>query len=88
MQDDGSATPDRASDAIRLHDLPGYEMQKQKTLKNTLAASLDGRDANNILLYGDKGASPRPSRRLQTYADRGLKIIEMSAADQRISQAV
>ena len=49
MQDDGSATPIVHPDAIRLHDLPGYEMQKQKILKNTLAF-LDGRDANNILL--------------------------------------
>ena len=66
MQDDGSATPIVHPDAIRLHDLPGYEMQKQKILKNTLAF-LDGRDANNILLYGDKApASPRPSRRLPT----------------------
>ena len=41
MQDDGSATPIVHPDAIRLHDLPGYEMQKQKILKNTLAF-LDG----------------------------------------------
>lgn len=79
MQDDGSATPIVHPDAIRLHDLPGYEMQKQKILKNTLAF-LDGRDANNILLYGDKGTGKSSTVKAvaNEYADRGLKIIEMS----------
>ena len=79
MQDDGSATPIVHPDAIRLHDLPGYEMQKQKILKNTLAF-LDGRDANNILLYGDKGTGKSSTVKAvaNEYANRGLKIIEMS----------
>ena len=56
---------------IRLHDLPGYEMQKQKILKNTLAF-LDGRDANNILLYGDKGTGKSSTVKAvaNEYADR------------------
>ena len=72
MQDDGSATPIVHPDAIRLHDLPGYEMQKQKILKNTLAF-LDGRDANNILLYGDKGTGKSSTVKAvaNEYADRG-----------------
>ncbi len=80
MQDDGSATPIVHPDAIRLHDLPGYEMQKQKILKNTLAF-LDGRDANNILLYGDKGTGKSSTVKAvcqRVYANRGSKIIEMS----------
>ena len=78
-QDDGSVSPIIHPDTIRLHDLPGYEMQKQKILKNTLAF-LDGRDANNILLYGDKGTGKSSTVKAvaNEYADRGLKIIEMS----------
>ena len=64
---------------IRLRDLPGYERQKQQILKNTLAF-LDGREANNILLYGDKGTGKSSTVKavVNEYAERGLKIIEMS----------
>ena len=78
MQDDGSATPIVHPDAIRLHDLPGYEMQKQKILKNTLAF-LDGRDANNILLYGDKGTGKSSTVKA---------VANVSAAYHQLPQAV
>ena len=79
MQDDGSGAPIVHPDAIRLRELPGYERQKQQILKNTLAF-LDGREANNILLYGDKGTGKSSTVKavVNEYADRGLKIIEMS----------
>ena len=79
MQDDGTATPIVHPDTIRLHDLPGYERQKQQILKNT-RAFLDGREANNILLYGDKGTGKSSTVKavVNEYAGRGLKIIEMS----------
>ena len=81
MQDDGSATPIVHPDAIRLHDLPGYEMQKQKILKNTLAF-LDGRDANNILLYGDKGTGKSATVKalLSSFWLEGLRIVEVPLA--------
>ena len=79
VQDDGSVAPIVHPDAIRLRELPGYERQKQQILKNTLAF-LDGREANNILLYGDKGTGKSSTVKavVNEYADRGLKIIEMS----------
>lgn len=79
VQDDGSVSPIVHPDAIRLHDLPGYERQKQQILKNT-RAFLDGREANNILLYGDKGTGKSSTVKavVNEYAERGLKIIEMS----------
>ena len=79
MQDDGSALPIVHPDTIRLHDLPGYERQKKQVLQNT-RAFLDGKDANNILLYGDKGTGKSSTVKAvaNEYADRGLKIIEMS----------
>ena len=79
VQDDGTVAPIVHPDAIRLRDLPGYERQKQQILKNTLAF-LDGREANNILLYGDKGTGKSSTVKavVNEYAGRGLKIIEMS----------
>lgn len=66
-------------DPIRLHDLKGYPLQKEKVLANTLAF-LDGRPANNILLYGDKGTGKSSTVKAvgNEYAARGLKIIEIS----------
>ena len=79
VQDDGTVAPIVNPDAIRLRDLPGYERQKQQILQNTLAF-LDGREANNILLYGDKGTGKSSTVKavVNEYAGRGLKIIEMS----------
>ena len=79
VQDDGTVAPIVHPDAIRLRELPGYERQKQQILKNTLAF-LDGREANNILLYGDKGTGKSSTVKavVNEYAGRGLKIIEMS----------
>ena len=79
VQDDGTVAPIVHPDAIRLRELPGYERQKQQILKNTLAF-LDGREANNILLYGDKGTGKSSTVKavVNEYAERGLKIIEMS----------
>ena len=77
--DGGVISPIPNPDSVRLSDLPGYERQKSAILKNTLAF-LDGRDANNILLYGDKGTGKSSTVKavVNEYADRGLKIIEMS----------
>lgn len=79
VQDDGTVAPIAHPDGIRLHDLPGYERQKQQILKNTLAF-LDGRAANNILLYGDKGTGKSSTVKavVNEYAARGLKIIQMA----------
>ena len=79
VQDDGSVVPILHPDTIRLRDLPGYERQKKQVLQNTLAF-LAGRDANNILLYGDKGTGKSSTVKavVNEYADKGLKIIEMS----------
>ena len=53
--------------------------RKKQVLQNT-RAFLDGKDANNILLYGDKGTGKSSTVKAvaNEYADRGLKIIQMS----------
>ncbi len=63
---------------VSLDDLVGYESQKALLLKNTLAF-LNGHHANNVLLYGDAGAGKSTSIQAiaDTYADRGLRVIEL-----------
>ena len=63
---------------IRLDDLVGYEIQKKKLRENT-EAFLEGRQANNCLLFGDAGTGKSSSIRaiLNEYYDRGLRIIEV-----------
>lgn len=62
----------------KLTDLVGYEFQKKQLLDNTLAF-LDGKSANNVLLYGDGGTGKSSSVKalLNEYSDRGLRIIEV-----------
>ena len=79
MQDDGWQPRSYIPMPSVCTTCPATNTQKQKILKNTLAF-LDGRDANNILLYGDKGTGKSSTVKAvaNEYADRGLKIIEMS----------
>ena len=63
---------------VYLEDLVGYESAKQKLIENT-EAFLDGRSANNVLLYGDAGTGKSSSIKgiLNRCYDRGLRIIEV-----------
>ncbi len=47
-------------DKVMLDDLIGYEIQKQKLIDNT-EAFVQGRKANNTLLYGDSGTGKSTS---------------------------
>ena len=63
---------------IYLDDIVGYQLQKQKLIENT-EAFLSGREANNVLLFGDSGTGKSSSIKavLNEYYDRGLRIIEV-----------
>ncbi len=63
---------------VYLKDLVGYELQKRKLIDNT-EAFIQGRAANNVLLYGDAGTGKSSSVKaiLNQYYDRGLRIIEV-----------
>ena len=58
--------PITATSDVQLEDLVGYELQKQKLIANT-EAFVEGRMANNVLLYGDAGLQQG------TEDDRGLQ---------------
>ncbi|MBD5512718.1 MAG: ATP-binding protein [Lachnospiraceae bacterium] len=63
---------------VKLSDLVGYELAKQKLVGNT-EAFVSGRKANNCLLYGDAGTGKSSSIKgiANEYYDRGLRIIEV-----------
>ena len=63
---------------VKLSDLVGYDIAKQKLIENT-EAFVSGRKANNCLLYGDAGTGKSSSIKgiVNAYYDRGLRIIEI-----------
>lgn len=65
-------------DEVVLDDLIGYEIQKKKLLDNTVAF-VEGRKANNVLLYGDSGTGKSTSIKaiVNEFYDRGLRMIEI-----------
>ena len=62
---------------VYLDDLVGYEIAKKKLVDNT-EAFVEGRKANNCLLYGDAGTGKSSCIKgiLNEYYDKGLRIIE------------
>lgn len=63
---------------VYLKDLVGYEIPKKKLIDNT-EAFVDGRKANNCLLFGDAGTGKSSSIKgiANEYYERGLRIIEV-----------
>ena len=70
--------PITATSDVQLEDLVGYELQKQKLIANT-EAFVNGRMANNVLLYGDAGTGKSTSIKaiLNRYYSQGLRMIEV-----------
>ena len=66
------------TEEVRLSDLIGYEEQKQKLVENT-KAFVEGRKANNVLLFGDAGTGKSTSVKaiLNEYYKDGLRMIEI-----------
>ena len=63
---------------VQLDDLVGYEIPKKKLIDNT-EAFINGKRANNCLLFGDAGTGKSSSiiAILNQYYDQGLRIIEV-----------
>jgi hypothetical protein len=74
----GLLSPITATGDMTLDDLVGYDEQKQKLIENT-EAFVEGRKANNVLLFGDAGTGKSTSIKavLNRYYDRGLRMIEV-----------
>ncbi len=65
-------------DQVVLNDLIGYEIQKKKLVDNT-RAFVEGRKANNVLLFGDSGTGKSTSIKaiVNEFYDQGLRMIEI-----------
>lgn len=70
--------PINNTDKVMLDDLIGYEIQKKKLVDNT-QAFVQGRAANNALLFGDSGTGKSTSIKaiINEYYDQGLRMIEI-----------
>lgn len=65
-------------DKVMLHDLIGYEIQKKKLVDNT-KAFVEGKKANNVLLFGDSGTGKSTSIKaiVNEFYLQGLRMIEI-----------
>ena len=65
-------------DTVMLDDLVGYEIQKKKLVDNT-EAFVQGKKANNVLLFGDSGTGKSTSIKaiVNQYYKDGLRMIEI-----------
>lgn len=63
---------------VYLDDLVGYEIAKQKLIDNT-ESFVNGKQANNCLLFGDAGTGKSTSIKAiaNQYYDKGLRLIEV-----------
>lgn len=63
---------------VHLDDLIGYELAKQKLIDNT-EAFVNGKQANNCLLFGDAGTGKSTSIKavINQYYGQGLRMIEI-----------
>lgn len=70
--------PINNTENVMLDDLVGYEIQKKKLIDNT-KAFVEGRPANNVLLFGDSGTGKSTCIKaiINEYYDQGLRMIEI-----------
>lgn len=75
---DGKIVPVEYPDNISLKQLSGYERERQEVIDNTLAL-INGKPANNVLLYGDCGTGKSSTVKAiaNEYCTRGLRLIEL-----------
>lgn len=75
---EGKIIPVKVDENIKLENLVGYEIQKAELTRNT-EAFINGRPANNVLLYGDGGTGKSTSVKalLNKYFSQGLRVVEV-----------
>jgi predicted AAA+ superfamily ATPase len=78
----GFPRPVLTNDPVSLADLSGYRSQRSLVIDNTLSL-LEGKTANNLLLYGDRGTGKSATVKAvcREYMDRGLRLLELRKED-------
>ncbi len=64
---------------IKFDDIIGYDQQKGKLIENTVMF-LQGKKANNVLLYGDSGTGKSSSVKalINKFSVRGIRLVEIN----------
>lgn len=78
LDDNGALVPIKNPDPQKLSDLFGYERERGKIIANTKAL-LEGKPANNVLLYGDAGTGKSSTVKAigNEFAKDGLRLVEL-----------
>lgn len=76
--DDLTLRPVNDMENVRFDDIVGYEQQKRDLITNT-RAFVEGKNANNVLLYGDSGTGKSTSIKatVNEFYSYGLRMIEV-----------
>ena len=76
---DGRTEPVLKHDEQKLSELFGYENERKAVIDNTLAL-IEGKPAQNVLLYGDAGTGKSSTVKavVNEYHERGLRLIEIT----------
>lgn len=78
VNDEVILSPITHTSDVTLSQIVGYDIQKKQLIDNT-EAFVEGRPANNCLLFGDSGTGKSTSIKaiLNQYYDKGLRLIEI-----------
>ena len=78
LDDRKNIIPAKHQDMQNIKQLYGYERERSKVIQNTKAL-LEGKKANNILLYGDAGTGKSSTIKAisNMFKDDGLRLIEV-----------
>ncbi len=78
FNENGEIIPVKYTDSVTFNDLKNYDYQKSVIKQNTLAF-LEGKNANNILLYGDRGCGKSSTVKalINEFSSYNLKIIQV-----------
>ncbi len=76
----GGLRPIESTDPIRLSDLKNYEVQRDQVVENTVCF-LNGKPAQNVLLYGDRGTGKSSTVKAILNEFEGLRMVELSKND-------
>ncbi|MBO7217523.1 MAG: ATP-binding protein [Clostridia bacterium] len=78
MKDNGDIVPVSHIKDASFEKIMGYDTQKKKLITNT-EAFVNGKNGNNVLLYGDSGTGKSTSIKavLNQFFDKGLRMIQI-----------
>ncbi len=76
----GGLCPIENTDPVRFSDLKNYEAQRNQVVENTVCF-LNGKPAQNVLLYGDRGTGKSSTVKAILNEFEGLRMVELSKND-------